>query len=269
MITSLQNAKIKNTVILQNKSSERCEQGLFVVEGAREITMALAGGYSCDTLFICSGLANSETIASLLCAIKEDVIVEVSGKVFEKMAYREGSDGLLALMRMKNEDLQTIKLGENPFVIILEAVEKPGNLGAILRTADAAAVDAVLICDPRCDLFNPNVIRASLGCVFAVPAAVCTSQEALLWLQKQSIKSYAAELDAASWYHETDFTSPCAIIMGAESTGLSDFWKQNADARIKIPMLGKVDSLNVSVSTAVITFEAARQRGFYELRIKN
>ena len=262
MITSLQNSQIKNAVVLRDKSSERRRQGLFLVEGAREIDMALNGGYVCDTLFVCPELAEGEIYSRLRKATKEDAVTEVGGKVFKKMAYREGSDGLLALIRTKNVSPCEIEIGRNPFVIILESVEKPGNLGAVLRTADAAAVDAVLVCDPRCDIFNPNVIRSSLGCVFSISVAVCTSHEALAWLRNHNIKTYAAALDARTLYHETDFSSPSAVIMGTESSGLSDFWLQNADTHIKIPMLGKVDSLNVSVSTAVITFEAARQRGF-------
>ncbi|MDR2563368.1 MAG: RNA methyltransferase [Prevotellaceae bacterium] len=247
---------------MRDKSAERRRQGLFAVEGAREINMAISGGYVCDTLFVCLELISDEIYSPLRKSIMESDVIEVSRKVFEKIAYREGSDGLLALMRIKNETLQRIKIGKNPFVIILESVEKPGNLGAILRTADAAAVDAVLICDPRCDIFNPNVIRSSLGCVFSTPIAACSSQEALLWLKEHKIKTFAAELTASILYHKIDFTSPSAIIMGTESSGLSDFWLQNADARIKIPMLGKVDSLNVSVSTAIITYEAVRQRNF-------
>ena len=182
--------------------------------------------------------------------------------MFEKIAYREGSDGLLTLASPKNHTLNDLKLSETPFIIILEAVEKPGNLGAILRTADAAQADAVIICDPATDLYNPNAIRSSVGCLFTVQTAVCSSQDALDFLRYKKIKSFAAELQASQWYQDTDFSVPSAIVMGTEADGLTDFWLTNADARIKIPMRGKIDSLNVSVSTAVLTFEAMRQRGF-------
>ena len=141
-------------------------------------------------------------------------------------------------------------------------MEKPGNLGAILRTADAAAVDAVIVCDPQTDLYNPNVVRSSVGGIFTVQTAVCTSEDAVAWLKANNITSYAAELQAAEFYQNIDFTQSSAIVMGTEAEGLTDFWLRNAKKRIKIPMRGKIDSLNVSVSTAVLTFEAMRQRGF-------
>ena len=165
-------------------------------------------------------------------------------------------------MKPKQHSLVDLSIKNNPFIIILEAVEKPGNLGAILRTADAAQVDAVIVCDPQTDVYNPNAIRSSVGCIFTVPVAVCSSTEALAWLKQQGITSYAAELQASEWYQDVNYTTPSAIVMGTEADGLTDFWLNNADKRIKIPMRGKIDSLNVSVSTAVITFEAMRQRGF-------
>lgn len=258
-ITSLQNPKIKNLVALQEKSKERRKQQLFVVEGQREIRMALSGDYKLHTLFVCDDLL---TDAAVLKIVPQAETINVSKSVFEKIAYRGGSDGLLALFKERETSLSSIRLSKHPFIIILEAVEKPGNLGAILRTADAAQVDAVLICDARCDVFNPNVIRSSLGCVFSRQTAVCSSMQAVAWLREHHIQSYAAELTASQWYHQTDFTKGSAIVMGTEAVGLSDFWLAQAEARIKIPMLGKVDSLNVSVSTAVLTFEAMRQRGF-------
>ena len=144
----------------------------------------------------------------------------------------------------------------------MEAVEKPGNLGAILRTADAAPADAVIVCDPHTDIYNPNVVRSSIGCLFTVQTAVCSNQEALDFLKKKNIHAYAAELNAAEFYQNVDFSHPSAIIMGTEADGLSSFWLKHADSRIKIPMRGKIDSLNVSVSTAILTFEAMRQRDF-------
>ena len=252
-IISLQNSRIKEVVRLREKSKERAERKLFPVEGRREIRMATKGGYSIDSLFVCPELGAGYDFPA-------DKAFEVDSRVFDKIACREGSDGLLALVRMPQQRLSDIRLTDVPLVIIAEGVEKPGNLGAILRTADAAGADAVLTCNPQCDLFNPNVIRSSLGCVFGVQIAACSSEEAFAWLRVNGIRSFAAELEASNEYCDENFTVASALIVGAESTGLGDFWLKNADRRIRIPMRGAVDSLNVSVSTAVITFEAVRQR---------
>lgn len=260
-ITSLQNSRIKNIVKL-GKAKERKAQNLFIVEGARELTLALSAGYTIDSVFICPELFEKTEYPHVLEGIAPNKLYEVSLPVFEKIAYREGSDGLITLAKPKSHTLDDLRLSPNPFIIVLEAVEKPGNLGAILRSADAAQVDAVIVCDPLTDVYNTNAIRSSVGCLFTVPLAVCSSQEAKEWLSQHSIKSYAAELQASNWYHEENYTQPCAIVMGTEADGLTSFWLDNADKRIKIPMRGKIDSLNVSVSTAVITFEAMRQRGF-------
>lgn len=260
-ITSLQNSKMKNILKL-GKAKERVSQNLFVLEGARELSLALNSSYEPDSIFVCSELFSKTDYPNVLDNIDKTSITEISVEVFEKVAYREGSDGLLALMKPKYHDLSQLVLKENPFIIVLEAVEKPGNLGAILRTADAAQADAVIICDPLTDLYNPNVIRSSIGCLFTIPTAIGSSSDVLDWLKKNDIQTYAAELSAANWYHTVDYTQPSAIIMGTEADGLTPFWLKNANQRIKIPMKGKIDSLNVSVSTAVITFEAMRQRGF-------
>ncbi len=260
-ITSLQNQKVKNTLLLQEKSRERKRQNLFVVEGEREITLALGGGYAINTLFVCSELRPLSQSLSVLLP-KSAQLYDISKPVFDKLAYRENSDGLIALVIPKSTDLGSIKLPENPFIIVLESVEKPGNLGAILRTADAAQVDAVVVCNPLSDIYNPNVIRSGLGCLFTQQVAVTTSNECLKWLQENNITAYAAELTASQHYCKVDLKKPSAIVMGTEADGLTDFWITNANARIKIPMRGKIDSLNVSVSTAILTFEAMRQRGF-------
>ncbi len=238
------------------------EQQRFVIEGARELSLALEGGYEVVELYVCRELFATTRYPEVLTAFTEKAITEVSHEVFRKMVYRENSDGVVALARPKEHGLGNLKLSQSPFVIILEAVEKPGNLGAVLRTADAAGVDAVVVCDPRTDLYNPNVVRSSIGTLFTVQTARCRSVEALAWLRENGIASYAAELQAAEWYHDVDFTGPSAIVMGTEAEGLTDFWIDNATKRIKIPMRGEIDSLNVSVSTAVITFEAMRQRGY-------
>jgi len=261
-IQSAQNSRIKNIQKLFTKSKERKEQNLFVIEGLREIHLALAGSYSLESVFICPELFAKTDYPEILPEISSSNLFEVSPPVFEKIAYREHSDGILALAKPESHTLNDLDLPDNPLVIVLEAVEKPGNLGAILRTADAAKVDAVIVCDPLTDIYNPNVIRSSVGCVFTVPLAVSTQSDTFLYLKEKRIRIFAAELQASQWYQDTDFTQSCALVMGTEADGLSKFWIDSADARIKIPMRGEIDSLNVSVSTAVLTFEAMRQRGF-------
>ena len=256
-ITSLQNARVKSVAALIEKARERKNSKLFAVEGRREIGLAQKAGYAVKTLFVCPEIFG---VAKPL--PKAEQTFEVSPAVFEKLAYRTGSDGLLAVMEQRELSLENLQLSESPFVLLLEAVEKPGNLGAILRTADAAKADAVIVCDPTCDIYNPNVVRSSIGCIFTVQLACCTSAEALNFLRKQKIKTLAAELKAEQWYHQTDMRTPCAVVLGTEAEGLTDFWLKNADARIKIPMRGAIDSLNVSVAAGVIAFEAMRQRGF-------
>jgi TrmH family RNA methyltransferase len=253
MITSTHNQLIKDTIVLHEKSRERRQQKKFTIEGLREINLAVANGYVLDTLFVCEDFTGS----SFPQAWHK---IDVSRDVFSKLAMREHSDGLFAVASAKQHTLEKLRLSENPFIIIIEAVEKPGNLGAILRTADAANVDAVIVCDELCDIYNPNVIRSSIGCLFARQVVACTSEQCFYFLKSRNIAIYAAELQASKLYHQTDMANPCAIVMGTEARGLSDFWLKNADARIKIPMRGTIDSLNVSVSTAIITFEAMRQR---------
>jgi len=262
IIRSAQNSRIKNIQKLIAKSKERKEQNLFVVEGIRELSLALMGAYSFDSVFICPELFSITDNPELFKNISSKNLYEVSLPVFQKIAYREFSDGIIALAKPESHTLDDLKLSDNPFIIVLESVEKPGNLGAILRTADAANVDAVVVCDPLTDVYNPNVIRSSLGCVFTVPLAVASRTATFSFLKEKRIKIFAAELSASQWYQDTDFTQACALIMGTESDGLTRFWIECADARIKIPMQGKIDSLNVSVSTAILTFEAMRQRGF-------
>ncbi|MGJ7027090.1 TrmH family RNA methyltransferase [Petrimonas sulfuriphila] len=260
LITSLQNPSVKNIVKLA-KSRERKEQQLFVIEGARELSLALQSDYIVESVYVCWEMFEKTKYPGVLDSMEEKNVLDISPEVFGKIAYRENSDGVVAIAKPKLHKLEYIKLSANPFVIVLEAVEKPGNLGAILRTADAAAVDAVVVCDPQTDLYNPNVVRSSVGGIFTVQTAVCSSADAAAWLKANNISSYAAELQAAEFYQDIDFCMPSAIVMGTEAEGLTGFWLKNATKRIKIPMRGKIDSLNVSVSTAVLTFEAMRQRG--------
>lgn len=261
-ITSVHNPKVKNVIHL-GKSSERKEQNLFIVEGCREITLAANAGYEFRNLFYCPEVGKVKQVTDLVSYLsKRTTVFEITVSVFGKMAYRENSDGLIALMVPKYKKLEELKLTVNPLIIVLEKVEKPGNLGAVLRTADAAKVDAVLVCDPATDIFNPNVVRSSIGCLFTNQVVCCTSQEAIAWMRKHKIRSYAAALTATHYYHETDLTGSSAIVLGTEADGLTEFWLKESDDQIKIPMLGQIDSLNVSNATAIIVYEAKRQRSF-------
>jgi TrmH family RNA methyltransferase len=256
-ITSLQNARIKQTLLLIEKPRERKLRNLFVIEGQRELGLALQAGYTIETLFICPEICDA-TLPLPQCR----QCFEITLPVFQKLAYRNHSDGLLAVAQQKTHHLSALKLSQRPFVLVIEAVEKPGNLGAILRTADAARVDAVIVCDPLCEIYNPNTVRSGIGCLFTTQVACCSSEEAFAFLTTNNIHILAAELQGSVWYHATDMQQSTAVVFGTEADGLSDFWLRNAHRRIKIPMRGAIDSLNVSVSVAVIAFEAMRQRNF-------
>lgn len=261
-ITSVQNPKIKNIVKLQQKSSERRKQNLVVIEGMREISLAIKSGIQFKTLFICPNIISIDVVMTNVNINVQRF--EISTEIFEKLAYRDSTEGVIALVEPQQLKLENIKLQENPLVIVLESVEKPGNLGAILRTADAAKVDAVIICDPLTDIYNPNIIRSSVGCVFTNQVIACSTDETINWLKENGIKSYAAALTANKYYHEKDFTQPTAIVIGTEADGLTEKWLKGADEQIIIPMSGEIDSLNVSTSTAILVFEAMRQRNFYK-----
>lgn len=252
IITSVQNARIKHVVALQQKSSLRREEGLFVVEGQREIEHCIACGYEIVELYVLDGLD-----------VERDHFV-VTPQVYEKMAYRGSTEGVIAVAKCKEHTLSTINYQlstmNNPLVVVLESVEKPGNLGAILRTAEAAGVDAVIVCDPLTDLYNPNLIRASIGGVFSVPTVVCNSKECIAFLKEHQIRILTAQLQDSYDYYDYDMRHATAIVMGTESTGLTNIWREAADAHIRIPMLGRLDSLNVSVSAAILMYEAVRQR---------
>ena len=255
VISSAQNPKVKRLLALQQKSSERRKAGLFVVEGQREIERCVAAGFKVETVFWCKEFAPSP--------IGEDwgaAVFVVTPSVYERMAYRGSTEGVIAEVRTRQLQLADLPLGENPLIVVLESVEKPGNLGAILRSADAAGADAVVVCDPLTDLFNPNVVRASTGAVFSMPMVACTSEECIRFLQERGISILTAQLQDSELYYDTDMRRPTAIVMGTEATGLTDQWRQAATAHICIPMLGVADSLNVSVSAAILLYEAVRQR---------
>lgn len=263
-ITSAQNPKVKRLLALQEKSALRRESGLFVVEGRRELEHCIAAGFVPEAVFVCSELAPSGVQLSGSArhpgSLREPNVFYLSKEVYAKVAYRGGTEGVIAEVRAKDLKLEDLKLRKNPLVMVLESVEKPGNLGAVLRSADAAGADAVLVCDPLTDLYNPNLIRASIGAVFTVPVVCCSSEEAIAWLKAGGIRILTAQLQDSSPYYDVDMTCGTAIVMGTEATGLSDAWRKAADAHILIPMLGSLDSLNVSVSAAILLYEAVRQR---------
>ena len=258
-ITSVQNPRIRNLQLLSQKSSERRKSGLFIVEGMRELQHCLSCGYEADSVFVCPQAISRDDYKSL--SLGRAQIYEVSPYVYEKIAYRGSTEGIIATIRCRNLSLSDLRLSERPLIVVLESVEKPGNLGAVLRSADAAGVDAVIVCDPLTDLYNPNLIRSSIGAAFTVPCVACTSQQAIEFLKEQGIQILTAQLQDSHLYYQIDMTRPTAIVMGTESTGLTDQWRQAADSHIRIPMLGRLDSLNVSVSAAILIYEAVRQRG--------
>ena len=276
-ITSAQNPKIKNLLLLQEKSKARKEQGLFVVEGRRELEHCLEAGYTVRTIFYCpeivgptefvenyfsQGFAKNQFPTNSRTSGVESapIIIEIPEQLYRKVAYRESTEGIMAEVEYRSLSLRDLKLPENPLVMVLESVEKPGNLGAVLRSADAAGVDAVIFCDPLTDLYNPNLIRASIGAVFTVPTVAASSEETIAFLQERGIQILTAQLQDSSLYYDVDMRRGTALVMGTEATGLTDLWRQAASAHIRIPMLGRLDSLNVSVSAAILLFEAVRQR---------
>ena len=264
-ITSGQNPKIKHLIQLQQKSSARRKEGLFVVEGQREVEHCMNAGYELDSIFTTS----EDMGLSMLCkqSLNTDhrppIIYNVSQNVYEKIAYRGSTEGVVAIVRERKTSLGDIAPGNDgkaPLYVVLEKVEKPGNLGAILRSADASGVDAVIVCDPLTDIYNPNIIRGSIGAVFTVATVTCDSAECIDFLKAHGVQVLTAQLQDSNLYYDQDMTLPTAIVMGTEATGLTDQWRKAADAHIRIPMLGKLDSLNVSVSAAILMYEAVRQR---------
>ena len=259
-ITSQQNPFIKSLVQLQEKAKARKQSGTFLIEGKREIELALKGGYEIETVLFLPELIDFNQISKL---INQHIdFIEINKEVYQKLAYRDTTEGVLAVAKSKSLSLKDLKLGDNPLIVIAEAPEKPGNIGAILRTADAANVDAVIIADPKGDLFNPNIVRSSVGCLFTNQIATGTTDEVIAFLQEKKINFYSATLQNSTSYHTQDYTTPTALVVGTEATGLSQKWRDEATQNIIIPMQGEIDSMNVSVAAAILIFEAKRQRGF-------
>lgn len=282
---------------LQQKASARRKSGLFVVEGRRELAHCLAAGYEVASVFVAQDsellIAGAGGVPGAGLTLKLDdkefgvgecAWFEVAPNVYERIAYRDSTEGIVALVKAKELTLEELAYAAGnpprgvagsiahagseaapgavapPLFIVLESVEKPGNLGAVLRSADAAAATAVIVCDPLTDLYNPNLIRASVGARFTVPMVACTSAECIAFLKAHGVHILTAQLQDSHVYYHTDMTGPTAIVMGTESTGLTEQWRRAADAHLRIPMLGQLDSLNVSVSAAILLFEAVRQR---------
>ncbi|PKP26145.1 MAG: rRNA methyltransferase [Bacteroidetes bacterium HGW-Bacteroidetes-2] len=258
-INSLQNPFLKQLIHLHEKSRERKKTGLFLIEGEREIGLAIKGGYAIEAFIFCKELYPENMLIHLLNQPVDQI--EVSLEIYQKLAYRETTEGIIALAKAKNLSLQSLLFTtKNPIILVAEAPEKPGNIGALLRTADAAKLDAVLIANPKTDLYNPNIIRSSVGGLFTNQIATGTTEEIISFLKKNNIAIYCAALKASIPYTETNFSKACAIVVGTESTGLSAPWLENATQNIIIPMEGEIDSMNVSVAAAILIFEAKRQQ---------
>jgi TrmH family RNA methyltransferase len=267
-ITSLQNPLIRNILLLEEKPRERRQQNLAVIEGIREVRLALASGFTVPLILWCKEFLETPELDALLKGTgNSSELAEITPDIFNKLAYRKDTGGIIATVVPKRLLFHDLRFGPQPLFLVLETVEKPGNLGAILRTADAANLDGVIICDPQTDIYNPNAIRSSLGCIFTMPIVTTTTEHAIHWFREQGIRTFGTALTATRHYHETDYRTPAAIIMGSEAFGLSGKWLDEADELVKIPLRGKVDSMNVSASAAVVVFEALRQRGFQNFEI--
>lgn len=260
-ISSVTNPKIKRVVKLKQRQA-RDEQDLTVVDGLREVLRAKEAGVTLEEVYICPALLEKffgqNAIDALVSEARE--VVEVSAAVFEKICFGERKEGIVAIARVKKKSLDAAVLPKDPLVVVLDQVEKPGNLGAILRSCDGAGVDAVIVADTTTDIFSPNVIRASTGVVFSMTVAQGSPDDVKDFLKKNKIKIFAAAPQANQAYFSVDLTGPSAFVLGAEDKGLSDFWLEEADERIAIPMRGKADSLNVSTTAAILVYEALRQR---------
>lgn len=264
-ISSLQNKLIKDIIQLQSKSRIRKKTGLFVIEGLREIKLALASGYTLQTILFCEAIIATPELEKLLDTndLNKLELIRVPERVYERIAHRKTTEGIIAIAKYKTLDLKDLRLPKNALLLVAEASEKPGNLGALFRTADAAKLDAVIIANPVTDLFNPNIIRSSVGCVFTNQITTGSTQEIIAFLKQNHINIYSAALDKRSKpYHKISFKNSSAIVVGTEATGLSAEWTSQSTENIIIPMQGKIDSLNVSVSAAILIFEAKRQRNF-------
>jgi TrmH family RNA methyltransferase len=262
ILTSTANPRVTAATALRDRRA-RDRAGLTLVDGAREIRRALEAGVEVVEAFVCEPLLAGPDARGALdrLAIGSAPVQPVNERVFAKLAFGERAEGLIAVVRVPSIELDALTLPEDPLILVIEAVEKPGNLGAVLRSADGAGVDAVIAASPRTDLFNPNTIRASAGTVFSVRLATAPAEDVLAWLRRRGIRVVAARVDADRPYTDADLSGPLAIALGAETDGLTDSWSGDDIEAINLPMLGVADSLNVSVTAAVLAYEARRQHG--------
>ncbi len=261
-ITSSQNPFIKQLILLREKSRNRKKEGIFTIEGAREIRLAIRGNYVVETILFQKDIFSEEAVSQLISDLKNSPeIIHISKEVYEKLSCRSSTEGIIAVAQSKQHSLENIVLKtSNPLILVAEAPEKPGNIGALLRTADAANIDAVLIANPKTDLYNPNIIRSSVGCVFTTPIGMGTTSEIISFLKGKNIKIFCAALSASKPYSDVSFQEASAIVVGTEDEGLTQEWLSHSDQNIIIPMEGVIDSMNVSVAAAILIFEAKRQR---------
>jgi TrmH family RNA methyltransferase len=259
-ITSIQNPFIKSLVQLQEKAKTRRQSGTFLIEGKREIELAIKGKYEIETILFLPELISNDYLAHVI--NNQIDCIEINKEVYQKLAYRDTTEGILAVAKTKSLQLSDLILPQNPLILVMESIEKPGNIGAMLRTCDAAKIDAVLLVNPKTDLYNPNIVRSSVGCLFTNQIATATTEEAITFLKEKNIAIFGATLQNSNSYHTQDYTIPTALVVGTEATGLTQPWRDNATQNIIIPMQGEIDSMNVSVASAILLFEAKRQRGF-------
>jgi RNA methyltransferase, TrmH family len=264
-ISSPKNERVRDALALRDRRA-RDAAGLTLVDGARELARALEGGARVVEVFADEAALDDAGRAALEAARDGGAsAVQVTAPVLERLAYGDRGDGLVATVEIPDLALSAIRLPPDPLLVVLEGVEKPGNLGAVLRSADAAGADAVIAADPRTDLFNPNAVRASLGTIFALPVAAGTSAEVRSWLTAAGVRLLAARVGARDSYTDLDLRGPVAFVLGSEAEGLTDAWTGEDVLPVGLPMLGVADSLNVSITAAVLLYEARRQRGLRAL----
>jgi len=261
-ISSIQNPEVRQLEHWNRKSRNRSRDNLFLLEGLRELRLALRGGYQPEKFYFCPDIIHEAALRAIP-ELEQCPGVSLSPEVYRHLAYRGKTEGVIALMQSRDHGLKNLSWkSKNPLVLVAEAPEKPGNIGALLRTADAAGLDAVLIADLRGDLYNPNIIRSSIGCLFTVPVATGGSAEILGFLNDSNFQVLGAALGGAVRYDTADFSKATAIVVGTEASGLTALWKSGADLLVEIPMAGTIDSMNVSVAAAILIYEGLRQRGF-------
>ena len=244
-------------MLLKEKTKARRQTGNFLIEGKRELMLAFQAKYKIDIILFCFEICQENELLEYSDNIE---IVQITKEIFKKLTYRNTTEGIITVAKSKLLTFSDLKLSKNPLVLIAEGLEKPGNIGALLRTADAAKIDAVIIADTKGDLYNPNIIRSSVGCVFTNQIVIDTTDEIIRFLKEHKIAIYCATLQNANTYNTLDYTMPTAFVVGNETTGLSEIWRESASQNVIIPMEGKIDSMNVSVAAAILIFEAKRQR---------